>query len=149
MDPTTPKSNPSPDAIGQGYEPARLSARGLLLFVIGFFVTMAVIFWALHPVMRHFTREAHALDPQRSVVEQPDGLPPGAPALQPSVDHDTLPREDLRALHAEEDEVFARLGWLDDKGRVKVPDSVIERVAKRATTQAATRSAEQAGGGGK
>ena len=165
MDPTTSKSAPSPEAVGQGYEPARMSARAMVWFVVSFFVTMAVIFWALHPVMHHFTREAREIDPQRSAAGETEGLPPGAPALQPSVDHDTLPREDLAAMRAEEDRVFAHLGWLDEKRGVTVPRGLVERVGKvaatqgtagtgarvrlapPATTQATTGPATRAGGG--
>jgi hypothetical protein len=112
-----------------------MSARAMVWFVVSFLVTMAVIFWALHPVMRHFMREAREIDPQRSAVGETEGLPPGAPALQPSVEHDTLPREDLAAMRAEEDRVFAHLGWLDDKRGVTVPLALGKRVGKAATTQ--------------
>lgn len=135
MDPTTSKSAPSPEAVGQGYEPARMSARAMVWFVVSFFVTMAVIFWALHPVMWHFTREAREIDPNGSAVETTEGLPPGAPPLQPTKEHDRLPKEDLAAMRSAEDRVFAHLGWLDDKGRVMVPARLVERVGRAATTE--------------
>jgi hypothetical protein len=119
----------------------------MVWFVVSFFVTMAVIFWALHPVMHHFTREAREIDPAQSSVEETEGLPPGAPALQPSVEHDMLPREDLAAMRAEEDRMFAHLGWMDDKKRVTVPRALVDRVGKAAaTTQATTGPATRAGG---
>jgi hypothetical protein len=147
MDPTTSKSDPSREAADQGYEPARMSARAMVWFVGSFVVSMVLIFWALHPVMRHFTHEARELDGSRSAVGEREAAPPGAPELQPSLDHDTLPREDLAAMRAQEDEVFAHMGWRDDKGRVTVPESVVARVAKRAATQASSRATTQAGGG--
>jgi hypothetical protein len=146
MDPTTSKSDPSREAADQGYEPARMSARAMVWFVASFAVAMVVIFWAMHPVMRHLTHEARALDGSRSAVEERETPPPGAPELQPSVDHDMLPKEDLAAMRAKENEVFAHLGWRDDKGRVTVPASVVARVAKRAATQASSRPTTRAGG---
>jgi hypothetical protein len=142
-----------------------MSARAMVWFVVSFFATMAVIFWALHPVMWHLTREAREIDPARSAVERPEWLQPGAPKLQPSEEHDTLPREDLAAMRAAEDRVFAHLGWLDEKRGVTVPRGLVERVGKGttglgtgkvgpgagmapgSTTQATTRATTRAGGG--
>jgi flagellar biosynthesis/type III secretory pathway M-ring protein FliF/YscJ len=149
MDPTTSKSEPSPEAMERGYDSQPARGRAMVWFVVSFAIVMFAILCAIKPVMRHFTRAARQLDAPQSAVRDQIITPAGSAELQPSEPHDTLPREDLAAMHEQEDDVFERLGWLDDKRNVvSVPDAVIAEVqarSKQATTQRAPGAATQGG----
>lgn len=149
MDPTTSKSEPSPEAVARGYDSQPVSGRPMVWFVVSFAIVMFVIVCAIKPVMRHFTRGARQLDAPQSAVQDQSMAPAGSPDLQPSEMHDTLPREDLAAMHEQEDEVFEHMGWLDAKRNVvSVPEAVVAQVrarSKQATTQRTPGAATQGG----
>jgi len=158
MEPTTfAQSDPSPEPTAEaiaarGYEPMRLGARGLRRFVVWFVLGLAATF----PIVWFVLGRLTARDPggQRESVIDADamGATGAAPLLQPSVDHDALPREDLARVRAGEDAVFEHLGWrVDPKtGEPAVPAAVVEAVARRAaaaTTRATAPATKPREGG--
>ena len=137
-----------------GYEPMLLSGRGIAWFVVILVVSGAVTSLALWVLLKRFDRDFRLAERPSSVVSADAGGVPrgeqGAP-LQPSTGHDALPREDLAAMRQAEDEVFARLGWVDGTTRaVRVPEAVVAAVARRSGGAAmpakvpATRSTREA-----
>jgi hypothetical protein len=142
----------SRDSLDNGYEPMRMRARGLVWFVVVLVVSGAVTSLALWVLLKRFDREFRQAERPASVVVDAGGVPRGeqGPPLQPSTGHDALPREDLAAMRQQEDEVFARLGWVDGTTHeVRVPEAVVTAVAKRsggaakAATAPATRSVRE------
>jgi hypothetical protein len=92
-------------------EPATFRVRWLIAFV----ATMAVLIIASLLIARwtlSFTTPPTV--PPNSVAAP---TPPPEPRLQPSVDHESLPKTDLEAMRRGEDDVFDRLGWSVDRGR--------------------------------
>jgi len=141
-------------SLDNGYEPMLLSGRGVAWFVVVLVVSGAITSLALWVLLKRFDRGFRAEERPSSVVAaEAGGVARGeqAPPLQPSTGHDALPREDLAAMRQAEDEVFARLGWVDGTTHaVRVPEAVVTAVAKRgggATTRPAgpaTRSVREA-----
>jgi len=122
-----------------------LSGRAVAWFVVWFVVVGALIHFGLWILVKHYDRDFRKAERPTSVIVDSGAVPHGeqGPPLQPSTPHDALPREDLAAMHQAEDEVFARLGWVDQATHtVRAPDAVVSAVAHRAgaaTTRAATR----------
>jgi hypothetical protein len=143
-----PPVSPEPKAMDRGYEADHVNARGVAWFVVWFVVTAAVIHLLLWFMLKRLERPVREIDQPLSAVraDRPTG---GGPPLQPSVMHDSLPREDLAGMRRGEDEVFAHMGWTVDPGthRVSVPDSVIRAVVSERGTKGSTRPASGKGGG--
>ena len=122
-----------------------LSGRGIGWFVFWFVAVAVVIHVGLWLLIKQYDRDFRQAEQPTSVIADGPAVPPGeqGPPLQPSTPHDALPREDLAAMHQAEDEVFARLGWVDQATHtVRVPDAVVSAVAHRpgsATTRPGTR----------
>lgn len=151
MDPTRSQSAPSPQAIEQGYENTTISARGLRWFVLCFALGLVVVFCIVWFALQRFANDARETDRPQSIVKNISALPPNIPSLQPSISHQTLPIDDLKALRAREDETFSHMGWTKDAktGAMMIPDSVIRAVSKQrsnpTTTQATSRPVSQTG----
>jgi len=113
-----------------------LRARGVAWFVVGLVVSLAVISLGLWVLLKRFDRDFRQGERPTSVVAaDAGGVPRGeqGPPLQPSSGHDALPREDLAGMRQAEDEVFARMGWVDGTTHaVRVPEAVVAAVARRA-----------------
>jgi hypothetical protein len=128
---------PSREALALGYEPEVIRRRAMVI-LLAYFVVMAVVLhiflWAL---MTHYISRDRAVDYPASVVEDDAGPPP--PWLQPSVQHDAYPYEDAQRLHAEDDQMFAHLGWLVNANthELKIPEAIVSRVAREAQARAA------------
>lgn len=109
--------------------------------VAGMIVVAAVVSaWLLG----HRSAAIREVDRPRS-VGSPRFAPDGPP-LQPSLPHDRTPGEDLAAMHAREDAVFAAMGWRIDPAThaAVVPDAVIARVAARPGPSPVTRPTTRA-----
>lgn len=121
---------PSPEAMQRGYEPSAIRVRGLLIFVICFAATGALLHAAVWFYQEILLKHERAEDVARSAV--PDQQPPPPPRLQPSMAHDSLPFQDLQDMRENEDFVFSRLGWPADSKThaVLIPDSIVQRVAQ-------------------
>jgi|SRR5204862_2182677 len=99
------------------HETTDVDVRGVLLFGAGLFVVAAIVHLAIWVLFGYFSaREAirGAREYPLAAAEQ-NRLPP-EPRLQ------TAPREDLRDLRAQEDQVLASYGWVDkNAGVVRIP----------------------------
>jgi hypothetical protein len=119
----------------------RMRGRGLVWFVVWFVAVAAVIHVALWILVKQYDRDFRQADQPVNVIADTGAVPHGeqGPPLQPSTGHDALPREDLAGMRQSEDEVFGRLGWVDQATHaVRVPDAIVSAVAKR-TGAASTR----------
>lgn len=128
---------PSREALALGYEPEAVGRRAMVILLF-YFVLMAVVLHVfLWAVMTHYIMRDRAVDYPASIVSD-EGAPP-PPRLQPVVQHDDLPYQDLVRLRVEEDQVFARLGWLVNAQthELRVPQDIVSRVAREARARAA------------
>ena len=128
---------PEAEAMQLGYQPEAVRVRGLVIFVIIFVITAAVLhvgIWLLQMALESRNR---AVDVPRSAVEA--DVTPAEHPLQPSVGHDALPYQDMEALRRQEDGMFQKLGWRVDPAthEADVPDAIIQRVAAEAKARAA------------
>src|SRR5436305_15231288 len=82
-------------------------------------------------------------EPAHSVIEPATRSTAPLYPLQPSAGHDTLPREDLKLMRQQEDQVFEQLGWNVDPvtGIPAIPPAVIAAINKPASMAATTRPA--------
>lgn len=133
----SPEHNPvSPEALRLGYEPQRISIKGLLIFIVLaalFMVVLeALLAWMMHGIERHDDRA----DLPRSVLTV-DQQPP-APNLQPSIGHDALDYQDLEQDRQEEDRIFSRLGWEVNPvtHQVTIPGKIVQEVAEKQAERA-------------
>jgi hypothetical protein len=104
-----------------------VDARSVLVFGAGLAVTAAVVQVLVWILFLYFSgREAARVAPVYPLAAGQEQLPP-EPRLQ------TNPREDLRALHAHEDEVLTTYAWVDrSAGVVRIPiDEAMKIVLKR------------------
>jgi hypothetical protein len=141
MEPTTSEHpEASPEAVNSRYEPMRLSGRGLRYFVFWFVLALALTFPLIWVVMKHLMTQ-NADDLPQSVVQPADSVKTPSSPLQPSAEHDTLPREDLALMHERENSVFEHLGWKVDRrtGVPTIPQAIIEAVRQRESSPATTR----------
>lgn len=132
----------------KGHETRDASMRGILIFVIGFIVTGAVIHGLLWLTLKQFASDPREVDVPLSAVQSPTDLPPGAPPLQPRQDRDQGPRTDLVEMKRREDAVFTQLGWKIDPQtqRPTPPVAVLQAVSTRprpTTAPASTAPATQ------
>ena len=137
----TSPNNPSPEALAKGYEPEHVRLRPFVIAVACFvaFATVShVAIWYLVKADSH-PRE---VDARMSAVP---AVPPTTdfPRLQPTPDHDRVPKQDLESLRESEDHMFRSLGWQVDPAthRAAIPPGLVGRVAARArpTTQGGTK----------
>jgi hypothetical protein len=99
---------------GPGYETRDANVRGLVIFGLGMFATIALVFVLAASVFRYFAK-SQSLGPPASPFADLRTLPP-APRLQ------VEPREDLEHLRARENEKLNGYGWVDPKaGIVRIP----------------------------
>jgi hypothetical protein len=128
---------PSRETVARGYEEEAVSRRALTILLFWFILMAGVLHIFLWVVMKHYITEERGADRPVSLVKDESGPPP--PRLQPSVQHDDLPAQDMQNLLAEEDRMFSRLGWQVnfDTHAVTIPETVVTRVARDAQARAA------------
>ena len=135
----TLEHNPaSPEAIKLGYEPSAIGARGPLIFLVCFVVCAAGLHVFVWKVMEAFEEHDMTSDRPQSVVAPVPGSP--SPPLQPSVDHDELPQQDLEALRTSEDRMLQRWGWTVNTAthEAAIPPSIVQQVARETEARAAS-----------
>ena len=137
QNPAHSQALPEAEALQLGYQPEAIRVRGLVIFVICFVITAAVLHVGIWFLQMALDSRNRGVDMPRSAV-QADVTPPDHP-LQPSVGHDTLPFQDMEALRRQEDGMFQKLGWQVDRAthEADVPDAIIQRVAAEAKARAA------------
>ncbi len=111
------------------HEGSTISLRALIRFVVVFVAALIVVHLLIWGVFVVF-RAAVGQERQITGVEAAH-LPPPEPRLQPSVEHNQLPAQDLEQLRRTEREEFDRRGWVDEEtGKVRVPDDIANRLAQ-------------------
>jgi hypothetical protein len=129
-----PRDSPSERSLQRGYETTHISIAVLLAVVIGLAIggvgVCLGVWWLQKDDLRAAARDDR---PMSFVHVAPDRG--GTPPLQPDGPaHDTTPPQDLAAMHAGEDAVFARLGWRDVRtGSISVPADICAEVIRRST----------------
>lgn len=141
------EQSPTPEALEKGYEPSDANYNGLLMFVVFFLLTAVVLHTGLWVLLNYYLELPRAEDQRRSSVPMAQRFP--APNLQPSVEHNKLPWQDLADLHRQEQQVFQEMGWKIDPQtqRPAVPADIVRELAQHETRNATTRPANQGSGG--
>jgi hypothetical protein len=105
------------DHSGVHHETTDVNVRGVLLFGAGLFVVAAVVHLLVWVLFGYFAGRESVRGAREYplAATQENRLPP-EPRLQ------IHPRDDLRELHAHEDEVLTSYGWVDkNAGIVRIP----------------------------
>ena len=104
--------------------------RGVLWFVIIFVLANALVLLLVWWMYVGFVDRSVEKDVVNSALPGEQRFPP-EPRLQPSIGHQDLPQQDLAALHAREQEEFARRGWIDtSSGKFEIPQDVVAKVGQ-------------------
>jgi hypothetical protein len=112
------------------HEHSHISLRALVHFFIWFFIAIIIVeafVYGLFRLYRHQAAKTSVPITGLSAEDVTHSIPP-EPRLQPSVEHDVLPRVDLQTMHDRDMAEFRKRGWADDKGEVKIPDSIAGQV---------------------
>jgi hypothetical protein len=147
-----PAQSPNVDVHGAAesplHEPSVIRLRAMIWFFVWFFIVGIVLHILLFVVYRVYLRQAKE---QSTLITGLSGdmtrMIPPEPRLQPSVNHDALPRVDMDVLRARELADFRRRGWVDEKtNQVAIPQAIMQKVAQlsgaNANARPATRSAQ-------
>jgi hypothetical protein len=134
---------PDPHAsTSRGHESSTVSLRGVIIFVVVFVITAAVLNWLIWILYRAMIAHEERGDEPTSALVSDRPTPP-EPQLQPFGAHG-LPQQDMAALRAMENVEFAKRGWTDAQtGTVRVPDAILERVVRAAATTRPTTTQPQ------
>ena len=99
------------------HETTDVDIRGILLFGAALLVTSVFIYFGVWVLFRYFeAREARRVAPEYPLAAGREARVPPEPRLQ------TNPREDLRELRAQEDQILRSYGWIDrTTGVVRIP----------------------------
>jgi hypothetical protein len=99
------------------HETSDVNIRGILIFGAGLLVVAVVLHVLVWGLFKYFeAREARRVAPQYPLAAAADTRVPPEPRLQ------TNPREDLRELRAQEDQILNSYGWVDrNAGVVRIP----------------------------
>ena len=130
---TRAQPGPLPEALEKGYEPHDLKTKWIVWFIVIFIVLAVVIQLGLWLLLVNLGSSRRIVDEPRSVLNAQEPAP--SPSIQPTQQHDALPKEDLEAMRKQEDAVFSQLGWEvnSQTHQVSVPDALVKRVAQAQT----------------
>jgi hypothetical protein len=113
------------------HEGSHIGLRGMIWFFVWFFIIAIVIHLLVYALYRLYLHDAKKQSvPITALRGQVTRSIPPEPRLQPSIDHDALPRVDLDQLHARDLAEFRRRGWVDEAGAVRIPQQIVEQVAQ-------------------
>jgi hypothetical protein len=106
-----------------GTEPDNVKLSGIVVFGTAFVIASALILVSIYAFLRFMERYEKYLTPAPVAQQVGDRPIPPEPRLQPEEDyHESLDREDLAALHAQEQTTLTSYGWVDQgKGIVRLP----------------------------
>ena len=125
------------------HEPSTIRLRGMIWFFVWFVIIGIVLHVLLYVLYRAYLADAKKENvPITGLSGDVARSIPPKPRLQPSLDHDQLPRIDMDELQARELADFRRRGWVDDKtNQVSIPSEIINQVMQMTQAGApATRS---------
>ncbi len=113
------------------HESSHIRLRSLIVFFVWFFAGLVAIELSVYGVYRiyhHFAGETTIPITGLTNNEVTHSIPP-EPRLQPSVDHNSLPNIDMKAMRERDLAEFKKRGWVDDKtGEVRINDDTMNRV---------------------
>jgi hypothetical protein len=127
--------------LAKGFEPEHVRLSPFVIAVISFVAFAAITYVALWYLVKADTHPRD-VDARTSAIPT---VPPATdfPRLQPTPDHDQVPKQDLESLRQNEDRLFASLGWQVDPVThgATIPPDLVRRVGTRAhpTTQGGAR----------
>jgi hypothetical protein len=116
----------APDLVA-GHEVSDVSIRGLVTFLVGLVVSLAVVVLAIAWMFVLLVRRANEADPPESPVAKLREAGPPSPHLQQS------PAFDMRVMREEQTAALKRTRWIDKEAQVvQIPvQRAIELVAER------------------
>jgi hypothetical protein len=96
------------EAIAKGYEPHDIRLRGTFIFMGSLVVTVLLVLLIVWGIMGAMVAHDREQDPVASpvAIDRPDVPEP----LQPSIQHDTLDRQDMEAMREETQKVLTSSG---------------------------------------
>ena len=125
------------------HESSNISLRGLIKFGVWFVIVGTVInltIWLIFVLFR--SNENRREEPVSGTISQQ--LPPPQPRLQPSIAHNALPVQDLKAMREREHAEFMRRGWIEkETGTIRVPEQIATRVAQLSQPRPATQPGQR------
>ena len=142
---------PQDESLRRGHETRDVLLRPIVIFVGVMFVSAALIQLGVTGFMHHDERRNATADSTPSPFAN-DRTPPPEPRLQPSVSHDTLPREDMAALRDRWQKELTHYALVPgEPDRVRIPvDRAMEIMVEKGLTVATTRpTTNQTAGGEK
>jgi hypothetical protein len=136
---------PSPESIARGYEVSDAGTRGLFLFIIFFLLTAIAIHVLVWMLLKYYVSLPRAVDEPKSSVPMVDRFT--GPNLQPSLQDNRLPQQDMRNLRDADAKVFNRMGWKTDPrtGNPTIPQDIVDQLSRRYAGQSTTRPTTQEG----
>ena len=122
------------------HEHEHIHLRGMIKFVVWFIVILFAAHAFVYAVYGLYKEQARGQTTEITGLSEAR-IPPPEPRLQPSIEHDKLPRIDLEEMRRRDTEAFKVRGWLTDSGEVRVKQADLEKVIAL-TAQPSTRSAK-------
>ena len=112
------------------HEASSIRLRAIIVFFVWFFIGLVAIKISVYAIYRVFLHEAAKTSvPITGLVGDVAHSIPPEPRLQPSLDHKSLPKEDLAAMRERDLAEFRRRGWVDDKtGEIKIDEKTLAKV---------------------
>ena len=110
------------------HEESDINLRGVLGFGLGLFVVAVVVHLVIWGMFSYFNaREARHVEPEYPLAITQAAKTPPEPRLQVN------PRQDLRDLRDQEDQILGSYGWVDkNAGTVRIPiDEAIRLTLQR------------------
>ncbi len=136
---------PSPEAIARGYELSDVSIKGLIYFVVFFLLTAVVLHAALWVLLKQYVSIPRAADAPKSAVTSVDRFT--GPNIQPSIEDNRLPHQDMQGLRDTEAKLFEKMGWKTDaqSGNPTIPQDIVDQLSRRYAAASATRPTTREG----
>ena len=123
------------------HEHEHIQLRGMIKFVAWFIVLLIATHIFIYAVYGLYKDQARGQSTEITGLSEARIAPP-EPRLQPSIEHDKLPRIDMEEMRRRDTEAFKRRGWVDEKsGEVRIKPADLEK-AIALTAQPTTRNAK-------
>jgi hypothetical protein len=134
----TDETETEPSSVDVGHETSAVSTRVVMNFGVALVVGAVIVYVAIWAVYVYFGRLADRAYPREYPMARV-----GAPAQPPAPRLQVQPREELKQMRAEEDQILNSYGWVDGSaGIVRIP---IEQAMRVTIEQGLPARAETAG----
>jgi hypothetical protein len=119
---------PEPAAVdvAMGHEMSDVSVRGLVVFLTGLVVSLAVVVFAVAWLFSYFRTDAEQHDPPVPPLSRLRSAAPPGPRLQQS------PADEMETMRKQQDDLLSKHEWIDkDERVVRIPiDRAIELIGE-------------------